>query len=73
MRSLTLNEKISIKGKLARKGIILPKLTMEQAVFLWERCYGISIKYYYLLKDINTTRKPSRPRPSYVNRLQYAL
>ena len=72
MRELTLDEKISIKAKLARKGFILPKLTMEQAVTLWRRCYGTSIKYYYLLKDVNTSRKPSPRKASYVNRLQYA-
>jgi len=46
-KELTLDEKISIKGKLARKGLCLPKLTMEHAVFLWNICYGSSIKYYY--------------------------
>ena len=50
-RKLTLNEKISIKGKLARKGLCLPKLTMSAAVFYWYRCYGTSIKYYYLYKE----------------------
>lgn len=48
MRALTLDEKISIKGKLARKGLRLPELTMEQALFFWNICYGRSIKYFYL-------------------------
>lgn len=49
MRALSLDEKITIKGKLARKGLHLPELTMEDALFYWSRCFGYkSIKYYYL-------------------------
>ena len=48
MRNLTLNEKISIKGKLEQKGFNLPKLTMEDAVRFYSMCYGTSVKYYYV-------------------------
>jgi hypothetical protein len=46
-RILTLDEKISIKGKLARKGLCLPKLTLDEAVHFWTICYGTSVAYYY--------------------------
>lgn len=42
-KELTLDEKISIKGKLARKGLCLPKLTMDEAIHFWNICYGSSI------------------------------
>ena len=52
MRELTLDEKISIKGKLARKGLTrLPRLDMKQAVLFWNICYYSSIKYFYLIPD----------------------
>ena len=55
MRNLTLDEKISIKGKLVRKGVTgIPALTMENAVFYWNRCYGTSLSRYYLVSDFNT-------------------
>lgn len=51
MRSLTLDEKISIKGALSRYGVpnsILNNLDMENAVWFFGRCTGRSIKFYYL-------------------------
>jgi hypothetical protein len=49
MRTLTLNEKITIKGALARKGLRLPKLTTEEALFYWNICYGTWISDYHLI------------------------
>jgi len=43
MNQLTLDQKISLKGVFARKGIILPRLDMQQAVFLWRHCCGHDI------------------------------
>lgn len=43
MRSLSLHEKISIKGKLASRGVnssVLARLTMPTAVDLFWRCFG---------------------------------
>jgi hypothetical protein len=49
MRSLTLDEKISIKGTLSRYGVLsLVSLDMEQAVWFFSRCTGRSIKFFYL-------------------------
>jgi len=51
MRNLTLDEKITIKGKLAKKGLILPRLDTAAVVFYWYRCYGTSIIHYYKIRD----------------------
>lgn len=50
MRALTLDEKISLKGVFARRGVSpLPCLTMEDALFYWSYLFGYkSIKFYYL-------------------------
>ncbi|MCK5021462.1 MAG: hypothetical protein KAS32_30905 [Candidatus Peribacteraceae bacterium] len=41
MRDLTLDEKISIKGLLTKKGLHgLARLTMKEALHLWYQCYG---------------------------------
>ena len=50
MRELTLNEKISIKGVLSRYGTpssILVNINTTDAMFIFGRCTGRSIKYYY--------------------------
>jgi len=46
MRDLTLNEKISIKGELAKHGLFLPLLTMRDALHFWRMCFGRSIAQY---------------------------
>jgi hypothetical protein len=51
MRSLTLNEKISIKGVLSRYGVpssYLVRLCMENAVWFFGQCTGRSITHYHL-------------------------
>ena len=51
MRQLSLNEKISIKGKLERFGIppkTMVALDMGSALFLWNRCHRHSIAYWHL-------------------------
>lgn len=51
MRQLSLDEKISIKGKLARKGVLpsfLVVLTTKDAVWFFYRCFGISIANWHL-------------------------
>lgn len=51
MRTLTLNEKISIKGVLASYGTpasILVKLNTSDAVWLFGRCTGRSVSFFYL-------------------------
>lgn len=40
MRTLSLNEKITLKGIFANYGLILPQLNMVQASFLWSRVAG---------------------------------
>jgi hypothetical protein len=60
MRDLTLDEKITIKGKLSKKGVIVPKLTMATAVFLWGACYGFSIAFYYKVSDKIINRRTRR-------------
>jgi hypothetical protein len=53
MRPLTLNEKISLKGIFAKRGLILPKLTMPSAVHFWDMLFGykpISKYYKYQIK-----------------------
>lgn len=49
MRTLTLNEKITLRGKLATRGA-LPRWTvrmdMAQAVFLWYRLFPGPISRY---------------------------
>ena len=47
MRQLTLDEKISLKGLFARKGIKIPRLTMRHALILWKACYGSSIANWF--------------------------
>ena len=46
MRALSLNEKITLKGKFAFYGLALPRLNMVQASFLWPRVAGKSITQY---------------------------
>jgi hypothetical protein len=49
MRPLTLNEKITLKGILAKFGTpagILARLLMEDAVYFFGRCTGQSIIHY---------------------------
>lgn len=48
MRKLTLDEKISIKGRLARKGFFqLPRLDMKAAVHYWYMVYGCAISQWH--------------------------
>ena len=51
MRALTLDEKITIKGLLARKpgfsGPLLAKAGMREMLHYWRMCYGKSIALYY--------------------------
>ena len=46
MRQLTLNEKITIKGKLAFYGLILPRLDMAELIRRWYKITGTSISKY---------------------------
>ena len=49
MRTLTLDEKITLKGKLARHGVLaahLAVLDTASAVWFWGRCAGTSIARY---------------------------
>lgn len=51
MRSLTLNEKISIKGSLDRYGVpaaYLVRLNTEEAIWFFGRCTGRSLADYAL-------------------------
>lgn len=50
MRELTLHEKISIKGVFKYKGATIPKLNMQEAVFLWYRFCGTPISRFFLCK-----------------------
>ena len=56
MRRLTLDEKISMKGLFARKGIVhIPTLTMKDVVYIWYVCFGffpITRWYCMPLKNI---------------------
>lgn len=49
MRNLSLDEKISIKGRLVTKGVlpaILARLTMANAVPLYWHCFGTPVAYH---------------------------
>lgn len=49
MRVLTLDEKITLKGKLARYNVsadLLVAMNMADALYFWERCCGSSITKY---------------------------
>jgi len=49
MRTLTLDEKITLKERLARQGVlpsILVRLDMRELCFLWPRCFAAPIKDY---------------------------
>lgn len=51
MRLLSLDEKISIKGRLAKKGVLasyLARLTMKEALWFFYRCYGCSVANWHL-------------------------
>lgn len=51
MRQLSLDEKISIKGKLARKSVppsFLARLAMKDALWFFYRCYGCSVANWHL-------------------------
>lgn len=51
MRQLSLDEKISIKGKLDRKGVLpscLSRLTTKDAVWFFYRCFGVSVANWHL-------------------------
>lgn len=53
MRPLTLNEKISIKGVLHRRGVrgaALVTLTMRSAGHYWNMCVRGPLAYYYKVK-----------------------
>jgi len=50
MRKLTLDEKISLKGIFAYKGMHIPKLNMELAVALWGWACGYRITRWHLFK-----------------------
>lgn len=40
MRALTIHEKISLKGIFAKKGLILPRLDMPNALHFWSMVNG---------------------------------
>jgi hypothetical protein len=46
MRELTFNERITFRGLLAFKGVILPTITMKQVLFYWPMCFGTVITKY---------------------------
>lgn len=46
MRELTLQEKITFKGLLARKGIIVPLLDMPSLKHFWRMAYGSTLDSY---------------------------
>lgn len=51
MRELTLDEKISLKGVFAFKGLSLPRLTMTQALWLWPVACGYNILRWPLFRN----------------------
>lgn len=65
MRTLTLDEKISIKGKLATKGVnalVLAKLDIYQAMHLFWKCFGIPVAMH---SDLKKFRKSLDMRRKY--------
>lgn len=56
MRNLTLNEKITIKGKFEKKGIYLPKLNMRSAVHFWYMCFAGPICEYAKISNATAKR-----------------
>lgn len=53
MRELTLNEKITLKGKLEIRVIgPLPRLDMRDALHFWSYCLGTSIAEYAKVRDL---------------------
>lgn len=64
MRALTFHEKISIKGRLAQKGLHAPRLDMSQALCLWSAAFGFyPIKNYHLMRQPRG-RLPIPPIPT---------
>jgi hypothetical protein len=69
MRKLSLDEKISLKGIFARKGLFVPKLDMEQAIFLFGMCCGRDITrwhQYSVNEKLNWVIFPAGWRPQAV-------
>lgn len=54
MRQLTLHEKISLKGLFAKKGLILPKLDMPNALHFWKCVNGYFPISRYAIYIVNT-------------------
>ena len=49
MRKLSIDEKVSIKGQLATKGVApyhLARLNTEAALYFWWRCFGTPISLH---------------------------
>lgn len=47
MRELTFHERITFRGLLAFKGVVLPVITMKQVLFYWPMLYGAVITKFY--------------------------
>lgn len=47
MRELTFHERITFRGLLAFKGVVLPVITMKQVMFYWPMLYGTWITKFY--------------------------
>lgn len=47
MRELTFNERITFRGLLAFKGVVLPAITMKQVIFYWPMLYNTVITNYH--------------------------
>ena len=52
MRKLTLDEKISIKGILAKRDLLLPKLDMASALHFWNMVFCTPLSYYNTPKRV---------------------
>lgn len=60
MRKLTLDEKISMKGQLAQKGVFAAQLLVlntQTALHYWWACFGVPLSYYATPKVWRTSLK----------------
>ena len=51
MRELTFHERITFRGLLAFKGVVLPVITMKQVLFYWPMLYGTVITKFYKCRN----------------------
>ena len=60
MRKLSLHEKITLKGKFAKKKLSLPKLNMKEALHFWYMCFGTPIAQYAKVPNKIIKRKNNK-------------